>query len=87
MRSLIWEMTKYFLFEDCMFTSMPDKDTSDGGVSCPGELSWKLQFLVSLYYFCLGIWNMCYVGFPLNLMASFSVHSKVQKKKWIPLET
>ncbi len=24
---------KVFLFEDCMFTSMPDKDTSDGGVS------------------------------------------------------
>ncbi len=47
---------KVFLFEDCMFTSMPDKDTSDGGVSwssgsfsCPGELSWKLQFLVSWY--------------------------------------
>ncbi len=24
---------KVFLFEDCMFTSIPDKDTSDGGVS------------------------------------------------------
>jgi hypothetical protein len=24
---------KVFLFEDCMFTSMPNKDTSDGGVS------------------------------------------------------
>ncbi|CAM6030503.1 unnamed protein product [Sphagnum balticum] len=27
------EDDKVFLFEDCMFTSMPDKDTSDGGVS------------------------------------------------------
>ncbi len=29
---------KVFLFEDCMFTSMPDKDTSNGGVSwCSGS--------------------------------------------------
>jgi hypothetical protein len=32
-RSLIMGDDKVFFFEDCIVTSMPDKDTSDGGVS------------------------------------------------------
>ncbi len=88
-----------FLFEDCIVTSMPDKDTSNGGVSwssgsfpepisdpvvlvsCPGSSNFLSHGIDSCAWESgTGPSHMCYVGFPLNLMSNFSVHSKSKKR-------